>query len=521
MSTDTIEAEGIDNILADRTEIVPIDSVKPYRKNPRVGNLPAIRESLRTNGQFRPLIVQRSSMEIIGGNHTWKAAKAEGWTKIAVVVLDVDDEQAKRIVLADNRTNDLSTYDTDVLAEIIGSLPSAVGTGYDDEAVKELLGNVQKATEEAVASVQSVIRPPVTISRSDDGEVTAEVGNYIGGAPPTTGQSGPVYTPPAQDPDDVDDLQNELGELQGILQLREDMTFPGSNYYDIPDLLPGGLLDALPDPIDTWGGSDATPDDGSTWWVWNYGVASKKDLPMDRAILCFYTYDTYFESFWDQPAFMTAKVLNAGIKVAVVPDYSYYTETGVATWVYNNYRAQWVGRYFQEAGIKVIPRIQYAIDKKDSASLDFNCLGIPKGAPVVAKSSHNANTKEEFELEVYGLQKSLEKIEPETLLIYGGNPAKRVIETLDPVGKGLCQDVVHIYNYAHKRRGVVFDKKEGMASAAYRAMTKKEKAKRERDKGVDEADLEIQETERSKKSVKVKAAKKDTAPEPEAVDAEL
>lgn len=483
----------VENILADRTEIVPIEDLKPYRKNPRIGNLPAIRESLRENGMFRPLIVQKSTGEIIGGNHTWKAAKAEGYTKVPVVFLDVTDEQAARIVLADNRTNDLSTYNTDVLAEVLGSLPSFVGTGYDKEAAESLLGAIQEGVQEAA---KAVTRPPIEIKPlGDSGEVTAEVGNYVGGSAPATGESGPVYTKPQTtvDPEDNDDLSDELGQLQGILQLSEAMDFRGSNYYNIPDLRPEGLLEKLPDPINTWGGHDATPDDGKTTWVWNYGVASKKNLPMDRAILCFYTYDTYFESFWENPAFMTAKVLNAGIKIAVVPDFSYYTETGVATWVFNNYRAQWMGRYFQEAGIKVIPRIQYAIDKKDSASLDFNCMGIPVGAPVVAKSSHNANTKEEFDLEVYGLQKSLEKVQPETLLIYGGNPAKRVIETLDPVGKSLCQNVVHIYNYAHVRRGVVFDKKEGMASAAYRAQKKKEEAKRKRDKAATEDDQQIME----------------------------
>lgn len=478
----------VDNILSDRTEIVPIDSVKMFRKNPRIGNLPAIRESLRENGQFRPLIVQRSTGEIIGGNHTWKAAKAEGFTKIAVVYLDVDDEKAKRIVLADNRTNDLSTYNTDVLAEVLGSLPSFDGTGYDDEAAKELLGAIQNGVQEAA---RQITRPPITITSADDGEVTAEVGNYVSGSAPVQGQAGPVYQKPTEDPEDNEDLADELGQLQGILQLREDMVFKGSNYYDIPDLEPSGLLEKLPDPIDTWGGHDATPDDGMTTWVWNYGAASKKNLPMDRAILCFFTYDHYFESFWDQPAFMAAKVLNAGIKVAVVPDYSYYNETGVATWVFNNYRAQWVGRYFQEAGLKVIPRLQYAIDKKDSASLDFNCMGIPKGAPVVAKSSHNANTPEEFEWEKYGLVESLKKIEPETLLVYGGNPAKRLIEETRLVERGLVHSVVHIYNYAHKRRGVVFDKKEGMASAAYRAQVKREEAKRKRDNQADSDDLEI------------------------------
>jgi hypothetical protein len=58
----------------------------------------------------------------------------------------------------------------------------------------------------------------------------------------------------------------------------------------------------------------------------------------------------------------------------------------------------------------------------------------------------------------------LEKIEPKQLLMYGGNPALRIIETLDPVAKGLVDEVVHVYNYAAKRRGIVFDKKEGLAA---------------------------------------------------------
>jgi hypothetical protein len=488
-------AQQVENILAAKAEIVGIGDIKVYHQNPRVGNLEAIRESLRENGQFRPLIVQRSTGEIIGGNHTWKAAKAEGWSKISVVYLDVDDARAAKIVLADNRTNDLATYDTDILAELLRGVPDAVGTGYDDEAVAALLDSAVNHNKEIA---DQIIRPSVTITPlGDDGEVTAEPSNYVGGPQIAGGENGSVYQAGADDnkirDEEADNLDAELGQLQGILQLREDMQFLGNNYYDIPDLSSAGLLEALPKPLDTWGGHDATPDDGKTWWVWNYGVAGKKNLPMDRAILCFYTYDHHFESFWEQPAFMTAKVLNAGIKIAVVPDFSYYSETGVASWVWNTFRAQWLGRYFQEAGIKVIPRIQYAIEKKDSPSLDFCTMGIPKGCPIVAKSSHNANSKEEFDLEVYGLIKCLEKVEAKTLLIYGGKPAVRVLETADPVGKGLVEEVVHIYNYAHKRRGVVFDKKEGMKSQAYRAMTKKEREQRAKDKTADDEDLNVQE----------------------------
>ena len=452
-----------EHIIAEQSVVIDIDAVKPYHANPRVGNVEAIAESMAENGQFRPIVVSKRTNEILGGNHTWKAAKTLGWTRIQAVFVDVDDERAKKIVLADNRTNDLATYNTEILAEILSSLTTPdLGTGYDTTAVSALLEGM---AERDADLVESVLRPPMQIETLvDDGEIGPEGDNSVR---PTIGATA-GFADQDDDADaatqDVEDLSNELGELQGILQLREDMVFKSSNYYDIPDLVRSGLVDKLPDPINTWGGADATPDDGVTTWVWNYGVASKKDLPMDRAILAFYTYDTYFESFWDNPAFMTAKVLNAGIKMAIVPDFSFYTDMACATWVFNTYRAQWLGRYFQEAGIKIIPRIQFAIDAKDSRSLDFNTAGIPKNAPVVAKCSHNSSSKDEFDWDVYGLQKSLEKIQPHTLLMYGGKPAGRVLEALDPVGKGLCQEVVHIMNYAHVRRGVVFDKKEGLAA---------------------------------------------------------
>lgn len=456
----------VEKIIAEQSVEVAIDSIRPYGKNPRIGNTAAIADSLAQNGQFRPIVVNKATGEILAGNHTWKAAKSLGWNRINIVYVDVDEEKAKRIVLADNRTNDLSTYNAEVLSDILSSLPNPdVGTGYDSTAVAALLEGMAERNQEAI---DDVLRPPaLTNPLLDDGEIGPEGDNSV---------RGPVGGPTEFDDDldesslvdprgeDTETLDDQLGELQGILQLKEDMDFRSNNYYGIPDLAKTGLATSLPTPFDTWAGEDATPDDGVTTWLWNYGVASKRGLPMDRAVLCFYTYDTYFESFWENPAFMTAKMLNAGIKTAVVPDFSFYTEMACATWVFNVYRAQWLGRYFQEAGIKVIPRIQFAIDKIDSASLDFNTMGIPKGSPVVAKSAHNANTKEEFDLEVYGLQKSLEKVQPQTLLIYGGKPALRIIEALDPVAKGLCQDVVHLFNYAHKRRGVVFDKKEGLAA---------------------------------------------------------
>ncbi|MFB7829300.1 ParB N-terminal domain-containing protein [Streptomyces hydrogenans] len=123
---------------------VPIAELTPYYRNPRTGDLPAIAESLTVNGQYRAVVVNKGTHtgrpnEILAGNHTVAAAQQLGWEQIAATWVDVDNEAAARIVVVDNRTNDLAGYDTALLAEVLSEIPDLGGTGYDRESVDRLL----------------------------------------------------------------------------------------------------------------------------------------------------------------------------------------------------------------------------------------------------------------------------------------------------------------------------------------------------------------------------------------------
>ncbi len=120
------------------TEIVDINSLKPYPKNPRRGDVDAIAKSLEHNGQYKPIVVNRKDNCILAGNHTWRAARSLGWTEIAVSWVDADDLQASKIVLADNRTSDMSIYDDSRLLELLNSLPNLDGTGFTSFDVDQL-----------------------------------------------------------------------------------------------------------------------------------------------------------------------------------------------------------------------------------------------------------------------------------------------------------------------------------------------------------------------------------------------
>lgn len=122
---------------------VEIETLRPFDANPRRGNVSRIAESLEHLGQYRPIVVNIGSLtgranEVLAGNHTLAAAKSLGWSEIDAHVIDVDDETAKRIVIVDNRTNDLATYDNAELAALLDSLPSLDATAWTSEELDAL-----------------------------------------------------------------------------------------------------------------------------------------------------------------------------------------------------------------------------------------------------------------------------------------------------------------------------------------------------------------------------------------------
>ena len=87
--------------------------------------------------------MQESTGYVLAGNHTYLAAKAEGFDALDCTVIDCDDDQARRIVLVDNRSNDLARYDDQALADLLTELEGGYdGTGFDDDSVNALLAQL-------------------------------------------------------------------------------------------------------------------------------------------------------------------------------------------------------------------------------------------------------------------------------------------------------------------------------------------------------------------------------------------
>jgi len=126
---------GADAVI--NVEKVPIIALKPFSGNARMGDIGAISESLAAFGQYRPVVARRDGTVLVG-NHTIQAAKALKWETVSVVWLDVDDVEAIRIAIMDNRTTDLATYDAEMLKTLLSEVNDYVGTGFSQEDVAEI-----------------------------------------------------------------------------------------------------------------------------------------------------------------------------------------------------------------------------------------------------------------------------------------------------------------------------------------------------------------------------------------------
>ena len=143
------------NIINQQYELVDVTRLVRHPANPRKGDVAAIGESVRVNGWYGAVVAQLSSGRILAGNHRYLVALEQQAAQVPTIWVDCDDDEALRILLADNRTNDLAGYDEQALADVLRGLDTLVGTGYDQAAVDELLAKLLPAEFQLGAEDQS------------------------------------------------------------------------------------------------------------------------------------------------------------------------------------------------------------------------------------------------------------------------------------------------------------------------------------------------------------------------------
>jgi site-specific DNA-methyltransferase (adenine-specific) len=134
-----------------KIEYIGIDKIKPYHNNPRKNDnaIEPVSKSIQQFGWQQPIVVD-GEMVIIVGHTRYEAAKKLGLDKVPVVIATgLSKEQARSYRLVDNKTGDLSRWDTNKLLQeldaLIGFDLSAYDLSIPDFEVKESTAETEKS----------------------------------------------------------------------------------------------------------------------------------------------------------------------------------------------------------------------------------------------------------------------------------------------------------------------------------------------------------------------------------------
>ena len=154
-------------------ETIDINSIKPYKNNPReipIESVKKVADSIKEFGNNQPIVVDNDNVIVVG--HTrWKALKQLGRTKAYIVKKDFTENEAMAYRIMDNRSGEESKWEKELLKSEINILKDKdfnldlTGLTFDEienftdtqpifEATNDLIGDVN--TDDILAPVSTV-----------------------------------------------------------------------------------------------------------------------------------------------------------------------------------------------------------------------------------------------------------------------------------------------------------------------------------------------------------------------------
>jgi hypothetical protein len=149
-------------------------------------------------------------------------------------------------------------------------------------------------------------------------------------------------------------------------------------------------------------------------WI-SFNFAKSCDEPEKHGIH-FFIDDYQFIRLWTNPDAYLAML--GRFQAVCTPDFSTYTDFPMAIQLYNHYRKHWLGAYWQQNGVKVIPTISWS----DESSFDWCFDGEPVGGMVAVSSVGTQQNKRATRLFELGYQEMMDRLKPSAVIMYGNIP---------------------------------------------------------------------------------------------------
>ena len=163
---------------------IPVDTLSEHPDNPRRGDDKAVADSVDANGFYGAILVQKSTGRVLAGHTRLRVARDAGVKTLPGIWVDVDDKQARRILLADNRTSDLAFYDDEalfkVLAEALEEDGTLVGTGYDTTTYRLLLAADEAGDDGMLGNVRQGLKPTDRADAYEAADIRSIILPYAG-----------------------------------------------------------------------------------------------------------------------------------------------------------------------------------------------------------------------------------------------------------------------------------------------------------------------------------------------------
>ncbi len=195
--------------------------------------------------------------------------------------------------------------------------------------------------------------------------------------------------------------------------------FGTANQWELPELLPDMLWDGHP-PGGVW--VPGEPETGNMLYLYHANKHANKDF------LAFYIGDDRIGNLWEDA---TKKIEEFRQYAAVVsPDCSMWRDDPIPVLLWAVYRSRWCSRMWQEHGIKCIPSLNWGGPK----TYAFAFEGIPSNAPIVSCQCRTLGDGTSRGAFVAGLKEAVSRLQPQHVIIYGGQEHKQWLTAYLPEG---------------------------------------------------------------------------------------
>lgn len=150
-----------------KIELMEIEKIFPYINNPRKNkDIDKIASSILEFGFQQPIVIDKNNV-IIVGHSRYEASKKLGLNKVPVLKADLSEAQSKAYRIADNKLNQLSDWDNELLSLELKELDSL---DYD----KDILGFNENDYNFILKEIEPVFQPANNqIQNIDIGEIKA------------------------------------------------------------------------------------------------------------------------------------------------------------------------------------------------------------------------------------------------------------------------------------------------------------------------------------------------------------